>query len=248
MINQGFIRSYYLEPEKIGLADRYPYSIPAIGKSLQVNLSPTVTFFVGENGTGKSTIIEALAVNAGFNAEGGSINVRFSTRSTESPLYEALRLVRNPGKERTGYFLRAESFYNVASKIDELDAPPGGAPIIDSYGGTSLHLQSHGESFMALVTHRFGPQGLYILDEPEAALSPARQLALLRAMHTLVQKGSQFIIATHSPILLAFPEALIYQTTPEGLQPIAYTETAHYTLTRDFLNHPDLYLKKLFQH
>ena len=245
MSTQGFIRSYRIEG---GDADEYPYTIPAIVPGTEVELSPSITFFVGENGSGKSTIVEALAINAGFNPEGGTINFSFSTNRSESKLYETLRLVRNPRKERTGFFLRAESFFNVASNIDELDREAfGGPPIIDSYGGTSLHHQSHGESFMALVTHRFGRDGLYILDEPEAALSPARQLALLANIHRLISEGSQFVIATHSPILLAYPGALIYQLDTTGLKQVAYQETDHYRLTRDFLNHPDLYRNRLFR-
>jgi len=244
MNHEGFIRSFKVER---GKSDKYPYSIPAIRAASNVVLSPAVTFFVGENGSGKSTIMEALAVNAGFNAEGGSKNFSFSTNQNESVLYQTLRLVRNPRREKTGFFLRAESFYNVATNIDELDKGGGGPKLIDSYGGVSLHHQSHGESFMALVTNRFGSNGLYVLDEPEAALSPTRQLALLANIHRLIKEGSQFIIATHSPILLAYPEAYIYQLDADGMQRVEYEELTHYTLTKDFLNHTELYRKRLFE-
>ncbi len=170
-----------------------------------------MTYFVGENGSGKSTLLEAIAVAAGFNAEGGSMNFHFSTRSSESALAGALRLVRSVRRPRTGFFLRAESFFNLATAIEQLDKDPGGSPIIDSYGGRSLHEQSHGESFLAVALHRFGPQGLYVLDEPEAALSPLRQMSMLRRMRDLVHQGCQFIVATHAPILLAYPGASIQQ-------------------------------------
>lgn len=246
MQNSGFIRSYRIDLDRATEPDEYPYTIPAIQQGTNIDLSPQVTFFVGENGSGKSTIIEALAINAGFNAEGGTINFNFSTQRTESPLKDVLQLIRNPRRERTGFFLRAESFFNVASNIDQLDMGGGGFKVIDNYGGTSLHHQSHGESFMALVTNRFGPNGLYILDEPEAALSPARQLALLANIDQLVKEGSQFIIATHSPLLLSYPGAWIYNLSKEGITRTAYEKTDHYSLTRDFLNNPDLYHKKLF--
>ena len=146
------------------------------------------------------------------------------------------------------FFFRAESFYNVATNIDELDQGPSFGPrIIDSYGGMSLHEQSHGESFLALVEHRFGGQGLYLLDEPEAALSPTRMMSLLVLLHQLVGQGSQFIIATHSPILMAYPGARIYQLSQQGIEPVAYRETEHYQLTRRFLEAPERMLQLLFE-
>ena len=197
-----------------------------------------VTFLVGENGTGKSTLLEGIAVACGFNAEGGTRNFRFATEETHSSLGEILTVARGR-YPRDGFFLRAESFYNVASYIDRLDDEPGlGGRVIDSYGGVSLHNQSHGESFLALVEHRFGGQGLYLLDEPEAALSPSRQMSLLVLMDDLVKRQSQFIVATHSPILMAFPGAQIYQLDEEGISSVAYEETEHYRLTRQFLNNP----------
>lgn len=204
-----------------------------------------VTFLVGENGSGKSTLLEAIAVAAGFNAEGGTRNFRFATKETQSELGAYVTLARRE-YPRDGFFLRAESFYNVASYIDRLDDEPGlGARLIDSYGGVSLHNQSHGESFLALVEHRFGGQGLYLLDEPEAALSPSRQMSLLVLMDDLVKRQSQFIIATHSPILMAFPGAQIYQLDEEGISSVAYEETEHYQLTRRFLNDHRRMLKYL---
>lgn len=206
-----------------------------------------VTFLVGENGTGKSTLLEAIAVCCGFNAEGGTRNFRFSTRETHSALHEFLTVARSD-YPRDGFFFRAESFYNVATNIDELDQGPSFGPrIIDSYGGMSLHEQSHGESFLALVEHRFGGQGLYLLDEPEAALSPTRMMSLLALLHHLVGQGSQFVIATHSPILMAYPGARIYQLSQQGIEPVAYRETEHYQLTRRFLEAPERMLQLLFE-
>jgi len=199
-----------------------------------------VTFLVGENGSGKSTLIEAIAVAAGFNAEGGTKSFRFSTRPSESALHAVLRLARGDQRERGGFFLRAESLFNVATQIDELD-------VVSSYGGVSLHEQSHGESFLALALNRFEGYGLYILDEPEAALSPSRQLAFLRIIDELVRnKGSQFIIATHSPILMAYPKATIYLLTGDGMTRVLYEETEHYRITRGFLEDREEYLRHLF--
>ncbi|MDD5938946.1 MAG: AAA family ATPase [Clostridiales bacterium] len=199
-----------------------------------------VTFLVGENGTGKSTLLEAIAVACGFNAEGGSRNFRVSTRDTHSELGEYLTAVRGD-YPKDGFFLRAESFYDAASYLDSL-----GRGALDSYGGVSLHGQSHGESFLALVQNRFGGCGLYLLDEPEAALSPTPQLALMGEIHRLIGRRSQFIIATHSPILMAFPGACIYELSGEGIQKVDYRETEHYCLTKTFLNDPERMLRNLF--
>ena len=188
----------------------------------------------------------------GFNAEGGSKNFNFGTRKTHSDLYKYIRLSKSFKKYRDGYFLRAESFYNVATNIDELDEDPGSPffppppPIKGSYGGTSLHHQSHGESFLSLMIERFDGQGLYIMDEPEAALSPTRQLAVLSRIHQLVLAQSQFIIATHSPILMAYPGARIYQIDKSGIYPIKYEDTEHYEITKAFLNNPGPMLEELF--
>ncbi len=236
----NFIRSIKLNWEQVQDQTVYPYTIPAIKQLRAIDLSAPVTFLIGENGTGKSTLIEAIAIKAGFNPEGGSRNFNFATHKTETNLFEALQLIRNPHREKTGFFLRAESFFNVATNIDTLDAT-------EFYGGKSLHHQSHGESFMALVNNRFGPKGLYILDEPEAALSQPRQLALLNRIHQLVAQGSQFIIATHSPILLAYPNATIYQLSESGITTVAYEATPNYQLAHNFLNHYQTYMNKLLQ-
>lgn len=208
-------------------------------------LDSDVTFFVGENGTGKSTLLEAAAVAFGFNAEGGTRNFHFSTAATHSPLWEHLLLTKGL-RPKDGFFLRAESFYNLASDIDRLDeGMPPGMRLIERYGGVSLHEQSHGESFLSLMQNRFGGHGLYLLDEPEAALSPTRLLSLLVLLHDLCAAGSQFVIATHSPILMAYPGACLYEFTEQGIRRADYRDTAHYQLTRRFLDDPDRMLAQL---
>lgn len=226
---------------------QYPYRIPAIARFEGIRLASPVTFLIGENGMGKSTLIEAIAIQAGFNPEGGSMNFNFRTQDTHSDLFRNIVLSRTAKRNKDGYFLRAESYYNVASEIDRLDEAPGGPPIRSYYGGMSLHGQSHGESFMALLMHRFYGNGLYILDEPEAALSPARQLAMLSRIHELVRQDSQFIIATHSPILMAYPDAEIYQLSEKGVDRVRYEETDHYRITRYFLNNPTGMLDELLK-
>jgi predicted ATPase len=226
-------------------ADRsgYPFTLPVVAGlrgAGRLDLDPAVTFLTGDNGTGKSTLIEAIAVAAGFNPEGGSTNFRFSTRPTESDLGKYLRLVRGVEKPHTGYFLRAESFYNVATEIDRLGVAAG-------YGGHSLHERSHGESFLDLATHRFRGQGLYLLDEPEAALSVYGCLAMLLRIRDLADAGSQFVVATHSPILLAVPHARILQIDAGGtISQVGYDEAQPVELTRSFLADPQRYLHHLF--
>ena len=236
---------------KVRLTDKeqisgYLRELPVVACFDELNFCRQVTFLVGENGTGKSTLMEALAIKCGFNPEGGTKNFRFATNETHSELYRYLKITRGYKRERDGFFLRAESFYNAASYIEELDEIPASSPKIrESYGGESLHRQSHGESFMSLALHRFGGRGLYILDEPEAALSPATQMALLSRIDQLVKQDSQFIIATHSPILMAYPDADIYSLSSEGIRLTPYQDTEHYRLTKQFLDHPDSMLRYL---
>ncbi len=211
----------------------------------QISLNSNVTFFVGENGTGKSTLLEAIAVAYGFNAEGGSRNFNFSTNETHSELWEHITLGKK-GFPKDGFFLRAESLYNVATNIDEMDSEPSFDPlVIEGYGGVSLHNQSHGESFLSIVKNRFHGNGLYILDEPEAALSPMRLMTLMVEMNRLVNENSQFIIATHSPILMTFPNAQILEFSHSGIRNIDYRDTEHYIITKKFLNTPEKMLHYL---
>ena len=215
-------------------------------KSGGISFQKPVTFLVGENGVGKSTLIEGIAVAMGFNPEGGTINFNFSTRESHSDLHRYLTVSRGYKKHKDGFFLRAESFYNVASNIDDLDDELAfEPPIIDSYGGVSLHKQSHGESFMALVENRFGGNGLYILDEPEAALSPMRLMRLMYCMKELVQKDSQFIISTHSPILMTFPGCEVLEITEDGIQSVDYKDTEHFMITKRFMDAPEKIVKDL---
>lgn len=224
-----FVLTIGLKNENIENFDRYPFCLPAVKHFKDIQFHPAVTYFVGENGSGKSTLLEALAVALGFNPEGGSINFNFNTRASHSDLHQYLRVAKGIKRPKTGFFLRAELFYNVATEIENLD-------VIGGYGGISLHEQSHGESFFALMKHRFGANGLYILDEPEAALSPNRQMAMISLMHQLVNQGCQFVIATHSPIVLSYPNAKILEIRENGLEEVDYEDTDTFAVTKQFLN------------
>jgi len=243
-----YVLSVKLRREKVPSFDQYPFSLPVVRELDELELHPAVTFLVGENGSGKSTLLEAIAVAWGFNAEGGTRNFNFQTRGSHSNLHEYLRLIKSVQRPRDGFFLRAESLFNVATEIENLDREQTPAPrVIDSYGGISLHEQSHGESFFAVMNKRLGGHGFYVLDEPEAALSPTRLLAMLARLHQLVKKRSQFIIATHSPMLMAYPDAWIYQIGPDGFHRVALEETDHYIVAKRFLNDTRGQLDRLFE-
>ena len=238
MKTRAYLSEISLKPSAEAHADRFPFSLPLVRSLGRLPLHPQVTFFVGENGSGKSTLLEAIAVAMGFNAEGGSRNFRFATRDSHSGLHEHLRLARGIALPRDGFFLRAESFFNVSTEIERLG-------VTRAYGGTALHEQSHGEAFLSLFMERFGGHSFFVLDEPEAALSPQRQLAMLSRLHDLVRDGSQFLIATHSPILMAYPNAVIYECGAHGIGKVQYEDTEHYRVMHDFIANPQRMLKVL---
>lgn len=238
--SNAWLRSVTLLRNKVPSFDEHPFNVPAIALLDTLELNPKVTFLVGENGSGKSTLLEAIAVATGFNAEGGSRNFNFSTTRWQSGLDRCLRITRGTSRPKDGFFLRAESYFNVATEVDRLG-------VADAYGGTPPHQQSHGESILSLLMDRLRGQGLYLLDEPEAALSPQRQVAMLRRMHDLVEQRSQFIIATHSPIIMAYPGATVLWFSADGICETTYADTEHYLVTRDFLVNPQRSLRVLFE-
>jgi predicted ATPase len=240
MAFEGFIRAVRMDWGNVRDRSVYPFSIPAVAAldRSQLELDPRVTFLVGENGSGKSTLLEAIAILCDMNAEGGSRHARFGTRRSESELPRHLRLIRSGLRPASDFFLRAETFYNVATYVDD-EIGTGG------YGDVGLHDQSHGESFIALALNRFHPGGLYLLDEPEAALSPQSQLVLLARLHELAELQSQIVIATHSPILLALPGATIYELSENGFTRTSYDDLELVRLYRDFVEDPQLFLRYL---
>lgn len=229
--------------------DDYPFNIPALKEGIHMKLYSNVTFFVGENGSGKSTVLEAIAEKCGFGLRGGNrnhnINTGYNYEGYESPLASSLQLIWRPRRITDGFFMRAESFFNFASYIDELAEED--RRILNAYGGKSLHQQSHGESFLSLFSNKFD-SGIYILDEPEAALSPARIMAFMSVINDLERSGrAQFLIATHSPILICYPGASIFQFDETGISAITHEETEHYRLTKAFLDNPEAFLRHLMR-
>jgi predicted ATPase len=236
MSGELFLRHLEIMRDKVTDWNAYPFTIPAIAQLERLDFESPVTFFVGENGSGKSTLVEAIAIRAGFNPEGGTKNFRASHRPSESSLKDYVRLARGARREKSGFFLRAETMFNVSTEAEEYR----------EYGWADLHEMSHGEAFLWVAVNKFRDGGLFILDEPEAALSPQRQLALLVRIHQLVEAGSQFVISTHSPMLLAYPKATIFLLDREGIHPTRYEDTEHYAVTRAFLQDPAGRLRKLF--
>ncbi len=237
------LREITLLPERIRAPGDYPFTVPTIRSLRSLQLDRRLTFLVGENGSGKSTLLEAIALAAGFPAEGGSPNMRLQTTPTSGaihPLADALRLSWRR-KLKRGFFLRAEAFFNTASWLDEDPS------MLVAYGGRSLHTRSHGESFLALIENRFSPGGLYLLDEPESALSPQRQLTVLAHFHHLLtgDPDTQLVVATHSPILLAYPGARILSFDGDTIEPIAYADVPAVQITRSFLEKPRFWLDRI---
>jgi predicted ATPase len=241
-MDRALLRGVRLDRSRIPDPGAFPFALPAVAALEDgLELHPEVTCLVGENGSGKSTIVEAVAAKLDLDAEGGDADLTFVDRTAESPLHEALVLVRGPRRPSMRYFLRAESFFNVARDIDEQ-----GGGRLDAHGGRPLHSMSHGESFLTLALERFLPDGIFVLDEPEAALSPQGCLSLLRRMRELALDGAQFVMATHSPLLLAYPDAAIYELSESGIERVEYERTDHYRLTRAFLENRESFLRHLF--
>lgn len=243
MIDHKFIQSVSIDWGRIE-QDSYLHGIEAVRGIESLDFEKDITFFVGENGTGKSTLIEAIAVACGFNPEGGTMNYRFSTYDDVSELSDAIRITKGYRRARSNYFFRAESFFNVASKAEDYRDVTPKELFYRRYGGKALHEQSHGESFLAYF-QSFDQEGLYIMDEPEAALSPQRQLTLFIQIVKMAEKGSQFIIASHSPILLGIPGADIISFDDGRVRRCSYEETESYQVMEMFINNRERLVERL---
>lgn len=228
-----YIKSFDLKT--VEKTNEFPFNLPILQNFTKTDFHPNVTFFVGENGSGKSTLLEAISIALGFNPEGGTKNFQFSNYDSHSSLDDYLRISKGAKREKQGFFFRAETFYNVASYIEEIDTQPMAGPsVINTFGGKSLHEQSHGEAFFSTFIEKFQANGLYILDEPESALSPLKQLSMLARIHELVNENCQFIISTHSPILMSYPHAKILELTESGLQETKVEDTEHFQIMQRF--------------
>jgi predicted ATPase len=253
MHDKPYLRKVIIKKDQIQNPDIYPFNIPIIKNIDEIEFTTPVTFIVGENGSGKSTLIEAIAIAMKLNPEGGNKATFFQTEGSHSVLHSHIKTVKGVVYPKNWYFLRAESFYNVATYVKGKPADPNDPDDLPdedysyTYGVESLHSQSHGETFMALLQNKLHGNGFYILDEPEAALSPSRQLSALIEIDRLVKSNSQLIIATHSPILMAYPNSTIYQINENGLKKVNYYETEHYKLTRQFLSNTDLMINELLK-
>jgi predicted ATPase len=238
--------------ERVEDWNAYPFSVPTIASLPEIEIHSRIVFFAGENGSGKSTLLEAIAAHYGFGPEGGNRNLQFETSESSRAVERLTRALRLSFDMRTGkgFYFRAESLFSLATQIDEWDKDPGmGGRIIDSYGGVSLHNHSHGETFFTVLDHKFRDSGLFLLDEPEAALSPQRQLSFLILIHDTLRryKDAQFIISTHSPVLLGYPGAQILSFDEGRLHQIAYEDTAPMQIVRRFVNDRESFLDELFE-
>ena len=253
-VTEPFIKSVRLLPAPDVARAGHPWDLPAIAQLADgLDLDPKVTYLIGENGSGKSSRLSAIAMAAGMNPEGGSSNYAFPTEGIEAKPYafsqraslarlvESIRLVRGARQPKTDFFLRAESLFVASTYLEQL-----GGDALRAYGGKSLHEQSHGEGFLALMINRFGANGFYLLDEPEAALSTQNCLTCLRRIHELVQEGSQFVVSTHSPLILAYPDSTIYRCTNSGLERTSYEDAEPVRLTTSFLAARERFLHQLF--
>lgn len=246
-LNSSMLRGFYVEWKRVPDRTCYPFTIPAVASLDDLDLSAHITIFVGENGTGKSTLLEAIAVQLGCNPEGGSRNFKFENANTLSELHQYVRLVRGRSI-KDAYFYRADTYYNLATEMQRLDAEPSfDAQIRTYYGGEDLHQMSHGQSVIKLVKHRFKPGGVYVMDEPEAALSPMRQFELIAGILDLASRGAQFILATHSPILMAIPNARIFELDSTGIGIANYDTLQHVQIYRRFLGDPASMLRVLME-
>ena len=236
---ESFVEQMFIHPDRNFDPQSHPFCLPAVQQMRKLDLRQPVTILAGENGSGKSTLIEALAVAARFNSEGGTKNFWFETYSEDKSLGDLITLKRSGRRERDGFFLRAESYWAANHYMGQLEPP-----LYGFYGGDP-HKMSHGESFMALVMNRFGRDSLYLFDEPESALSPARQLQLLLRMKQLVDLRCQFIVATHSPIIMAYPGARIYWLSDAGIEETEWQRTEHYSVMKRVLSDRDAYLASM---